>query len=117
MRFTYYYKTSDNVRHEAEISAPSRDEAFAALRDRGIRPIKVVENVEWKMKNEKRRRFKPVFWIACAMTIAASALISFYILHSPSSIHHDDGLSAPQGLMGASMRTETKTIGTELRFV
>ena len=42
MRFTYYYKTSDNVRHEAEISAPSRDEAFAALRDRGIRPIKVV---------------------------------------------------------------------------
>ena len=29
----------------------------------------------------------------------------------------DDGLSAPQGLMGASMRTETKTIGTELRFV
>ena len=42
MRFTYYYKTSDNVRHEAEISAPSRDEAFAALRDRGIRPIKMV---------------------------------------------------------------------------
>ncbi len=29
----------------------------------------------------------------------------------------DDGLSTPQGLMGTSVRTETKTIRTELRFV
>ena len=42
MRFTYYYKTGDNVRHEGEIDAPGRDAAFAALRAQGIRPIKVV---------------------------------------------------------------------------
>lgn len=42
MTFTYYYKTSDGARHEAEITSPSRDEAFAALRKQGIRPIKVV---------------------------------------------------------------------------
>ena len=42
MRFAYSYKTPDNVRHEAEIDAPSRDAAFAALREMGIRPIKVV---------------------------------------------------------------------------
>lgn len=40
--FVYIYKTSDGVRHEAEIGAPSRDAAFAALRGRGIRPIKVL---------------------------------------------------------------------------
>ena len=41
MRFTYCYKTPDNVRHEADIEAPSRDGAFAALRGRGIKPIRV----------------------------------------------------------------------------
>ena len=29
----------------------------------------------------------------------------------------DDGLGSSQGLVGTPMRTETKTIGTELRFV
>ena len=29
----------------------------------------------------------------------------------------DDGLRTQQGLMGTPMRTEAKTIGTELRFV
>jgi hypothetical protein len=29
----------------------------------------------------------------------------------------DDGLRASQGLVGASMRTETKAVVTELRFV
>ena len=43
MRFTYTYRSSDGIRHVAEIDASSRDEAFATLRTRGIRPIKVVE--------------------------------------------------------------------------
>lgn len=42
MTFSYTYKTSDGIRHEGEIDAPGRDEAFTALRQRGIRPIKVV---------------------------------------------------------------------------
>ena len=41
MLFSYSYKTSDNVRHEASIEAASRDDAFAALREKGIKPIKV----------------------------------------------------------------------------
>lgn len=39
--FVYYYKTPDDARHEGEIEAPDRDAAFAALRARGIRAIKV----------------------------------------------------------------------------
>ena len=42
MEFVYSYKTSDGVRHEAAIEASSRDEAFAELRQRGIRPIRVT---------------------------------------------------------------------------
>lgn len=42
MRFTYAYRDSGGVRHEASIEADSRDAAFEALRRDGIRPIKVV---------------------------------------------------------------------------
>lgn len=42
MDFIYYYKTSEGERREAEISAPSRDEAFAALRKHGVRPIRMI---------------------------------------------------------------------------
>ncbi len=42
MKYSYAYKTPDGTRHEASIEAESRDAAFAALRERGIRPIKVV---------------------------------------------------------------------------
>ncbi len=42
MKYTYAYKDSDGKRHEASIEAESRDAAFAALREQGIRPIKVV---------------------------------------------------------------------------
>ena len=42
MKYTYAYKTSDGVRHEATMNAASRDEVFATLRKQGIKAIKVV---------------------------------------------------------------------------
>lgn len=42
MKYTYAYRDSEGVRHEAAIDAESRDAAFALLRSEGIRPIKVV---------------------------------------------------------------------------
>ena len=41
MKFDYTYKTSDNVRHSGIVEAKSREEAFAVLRARGIRAIRV----------------------------------------------------------------------------
>ena len=41
MKFTYHWKTPDNERHEGEIEAQDRESAFAELRKRGIRAIKV----------------------------------------------------------------------------
>ncbi len=72
MRFTYTYKTSDGVRHEAEIEARTRDDAFAALRTQGIRPIRVEEKP--LSKEEKSRRI--LFWtvgIMLALACAAGA--------------------------------------------
>ena len=39
--WSYTYHSSDGIRHEARIRAPKRDAAFALLRGRGIRPIKL----------------------------------------------------------------------------
>lgn len=42
MKYTYAYKTSDGVRHEASMDAESREQVFAVLRAEGIKAIKVV---------------------------------------------------------------------------
>ena len=42
MRYTYAYKTSDGVRHEASMDAGSREAVFETLRAQGIKAIKVV---------------------------------------------------------------------------
>ena len=42
MKYTYAYKTSDGVRHEAAMDAASREAVFEALRAQGIKAIKVV---------------------------------------------------------------------------
>ena len=54
MKFTYAYKTSDGVRHEAAMDAESREAVFAALREKGIRPIKVVAADGSKANGEVR---------------------------------------------------------------
>ena len=38
MKFDYEYRTSDNVRHTGVIAASDREAAYAALKQRGIRP-------------------------------------------------------------------------------
>jgi len=42
MKYTYIYKTSDGVRHEAAMDAPSREVVFETLRKQGIKAIKVI---------------------------------------------------------------------------
>lgn len=43
MKFTYQYRTSDNVVHHGVINAASRDAVFAALKAKGIKPGRVDE--------------------------------------------------------------------------
>ena len=75
MKYTYAYKTPDGARHEAAIEAPSRDAAFAALRERGIRPIKAPVGV--------RRRVVAVS-ILVAVIAAVGATAAFLRIVRPT---------------------------------
>ena len=85
MKYTYAYKTSDGVRHEDSLDAGSRDEAFAVLRGRGIRPIKVVaadgskENGEWGIGNGERGRRSGWVVGAVAVLFVAFALFAVFV--------------------------------------
>ena len=54
MKYTYAYKTSDGTRHEASMSASSREEVFTELRKRGVKAIKVVASDGSKANGEVR---------------------------------------------------------------
>lgn len=74
MTFRYVYRTSDGVRREDAIDAPSRDEAFARLRTRGIRPIKVVAADGSRANGEARPRRPSVSAAVALAALAVAAL-------------------------------------------
>ncbi len=76
MKYTYVYKTSDGTRHEAATDAPSREAAFAALRARGIRPIKVVAADGSKANGEPRGVRRRVI-VAVALIAAVSIVVAY----------------------------------------
>ena len=84
MDFTYSYKTPDGVRHEADITAPDREAAYAALRERGIRAIKVVPKglTEEEARAERTRLIRRGIRlaVAAAAIAAAAAGIVFWSL-------------------------------------
>ena len=82
MRYTYAYRTSDGVRHEASMDAESREAVFVALRARGIRAIKVVAADGSKANGEgppspRPRRARSIFRIA--FSFAALLLAAFAV--------------------------------------
>ena len=78
MKFVYAYKTSDGVRHEDAMESESRAAAFAALRERGIRPIKVCAADGSKANGETkfitRKRFVLVALVVGIFVGGAAAL-------------------------------------------
>lgn len=75
-RFTYVYRSSDGVRHEEQITAGSRDEAFASLRERGIKPIKVIAADGSKANGEingVKKRYVALVAVAAAAVAAGIA--------------------------------------------
>ena len=79
MKYTYAYKTSDGVRHEAAMDAGSRDAVFAALREKGIRPIKVVAADGSKANGEVlgvRKRVTALV-VLSVLCLVLSAVVAF----------------------------------------
>lgn len=84
MKFGYSYKTSDGVRHESFYHADAKEDVFADLRKKGIRPIKVWEVVP---SHPALRRAFPV--LAIASVLIAVIGLAWYVLASR------DGSGAP----------------------
>ena len=77
MKYTYAYKTSNGVRHEATMNAASREEVFAELRKRGIKAIKVVAADGSKANGEVRGvRKRTVAIIVAAVSIIVATLVN-----------------------------------------
>ena len=76
MKFTYAYKTSDGVRHEAAMDAESREAVFVALRQQGIKAIKVVAADGSKANGEIRGSKRVVaFAVLSALCLVLSAVM------------------------------------------
>lgn len=80
MKYTYAYKTSDGVRHEASLEAKSREDVFAALRKQGIRAIKVVAADGGKANGEVRGIRKRVVALATGVALAAGCIATYFVL-------------------------------------
>ena len=77
MRYTYAYKTSNGVRHEATMNASSRDEVFVELRKRGIKAIKVVAADGSKANGEVHGvRKRTVAIIVAAVSIIVAIFVN-----------------------------------------
>ena len=75
-KYTYAYKTSDGIRHEGVVEAASRECAFAELRKRGIRAIKVVAADGTKANGEVRGVRKRVVAAVAVGAALAAALVA-----------------------------------------
>ncbi len=91
MDFIYYYKTSDGVRREAEISAPTRDEAFAALRKQGIRPMKVVSKEGTRANGEVKVVGKRLIFAALVAGLVVGGTLVFIGNDNDAEFYKADG--------------------------
>lgn len=78
MKYTYAYKTSDGARHEAAMEAESRDAVFAALRAKGVRPIKVVAADGSKANGEVRGIRKRVVAVLVVLAAAVVGGVAYF---------------------------------------
>ncbi len=74
MKFTYQYRTSDNIVHHGVINAASRDAVFVALKAKGIKPGRVEEAPGFfnKLFGKGKRWIAIVVLAAIALAFALS---------------------------------------------
>ena len=72
MKFTYQYRTGDNVLHNDSVNAADKDAAFAVLRARGIKPSRLAEAPGFfnKLFGKGKR------WLAIAVLCAIVCVLS-----------------------------------------
>lgn len=80
MKYTYAYKESNGTRHEESMEADSREAVFAALREKGIKAIKVVAADGSKANGEVRGyRLRTVVVVGVVAAVIGFALGAFVV--------------------------------------
>lgn len=123
MLFAYTYRSSDGMRHTAEIEAPNRDAAFAILRtEYGIRPIKVVATTIGKeILVQSRKGNRGLIYILLAAFILLSiGGTAWWMMGNTGLRHNGDGVVAvspgtgavsPEAIARPRPRTQIKGFG------
>ena len=96
MTFTYYWKTSNNDRHAGEIDAPDRETAFAMLRERGIRAIK-VEPKGWETGDGYRGVKKRVVTAIAVAAAVCGGVVAWFAGNGTGETRESHG-DAAQGI-------------------
>ena len=99
MKFTYAYRDSSGIRHEATIEAESRDAAFAALRKDGIRPIKVVAADGSKANGAPVgvRKRVVAFLVGIAICVGVGVTVAVSRVSAPTMPHFETARRFPIG--------------------
>lgn len=94
-KWTYSYKTSDGAWHEDLLEADNRDAAYAAIRAKGIRPVKIAERIQPVVRRGFRglRRRDWLLVLLAAALVAALAVVALYAL-APASAPDRPGVVA-----------------------
>lgn len=84
MNFEYTYKTSDGIRHVDAIRAKSQNDAFAALRARGIKPIRVERARPKGLGGWIAFALTSPLWIAVAVAVTATVVAVLLVWGRPT---------------------------------
>ena len=72
--WVYSWKSSDGLRHEGEMGAPNKDAVYDALRERGIRAIKVTERIQ-PIVRRGFRGLRKRDWTLILLAVVFAALV------------------------------------------
>ena len=106
--------SSDGLRHEGEMSAPSKDDVYAELRKRGIRAIKVQERIQPVLKRGfGGLRKRDWFVVALVVAMIVAVVVALSRSHSPSQSEQQHA-SPPASTVRRSHAIESNIVEVKL---
>ena len=100
-KWTYSYKTSDGAWHEDLLEADNRDAAYAAIREKGIRPVKISERIQPVV----RRGFRGLRrrdWLLMLLASIAVAVVVAVVLYALALSKRTSPASAKTGVVATA---------------
>lgn len=92
--WSYTYKSSDGLRHEDMMSAPTKDAVYSELRRRGIRPIHVTERIAPVVRIGFRGLRKREWCIISCLGALALILAALFAFHAAEATNTPRGTDA-----------------------